>query len=116
MIGLESTRPIRRATEIYNCIARHLGVRHVSAPEASRPSSAAVSLDAVATLPDDLRNDLRNALATLNVNTVADVNRRVSCRDPKVGAVLAERAERFAYTSILDALEGIQGDPVGEAL
>ena len=66
------------ATEIYNCIARHLDVRHVSAPEASRPSAAAVSLDAVARLADDLRNDLRNALVTLNVNTISDVIRRVS--------------------------------------
>ncbi len=97
------------AEEIFDCIARNLNVRYsarlgarVTEVEAFR----AVSLEALAKLPEELRGELRNAVISLDVKRIAGVIGLISGHDAWLGAALAECAGQFAFTAVLNALEG----------
>lgn len=104
-------KPYRRG-EIFDCMARHLGVRY-SYKEAVRtsPPDPAVALEpeALATLPEQLRNELADALVRLDAGPISEVIVRVSEQDARLGVALASCAKRFAYTRILNALENGHG-------
>ena len=72
--------------------------------------------EAVAALPEELREDLVKALTTLDRGRIAAVIRRVEEADPELGGVLAILAGRLTYTSILKALRATTGKPVIESL
>jgi PAS domain S-box-containing protein len=96
-----------RPAEIFDCLARHLGVRYDSDPGElllKVKSTSKAAPEALAALPDDVRVDLRNSLITLDVKRIASAIRRVSDCDAALGEALSGYADRFAYTAILDAL------------
>jgi hypothetical protein len=61
--------------------------------------------EALAAVPAELRAELRDALIALNAERIAGILERVTERDAALGAMLASRASRFAYTEILVAIE-----------
>jgi CheY-like chemotaxis protein len=97
-----------RVSEIFDCMARHLGVRYrpqdavsttfIAPPGTLRP-------EALATLPAELRTELTNAVLALNLNRIDAAIKRVSETDAELGAALASRASRFAFTQILEMLK-----------
>jgi CheY-like chemotaxis protein len=97
-----------RQEEIFDCIARHLGVSYLY-KEPSRTSvddsAAALEPEALARLPEQLRQELAGALVRLDRGPICEVMARVSELDPQLGGALAACAKRFAYAQILDALE-----------
>ena len=100
-------KPYRRA-EIFDCMARQLGVRYVRAEDAGRPTvqtTAVLRPEALAALPDELRQDLASALVALDGERIAVSIRRISEVDPAVGIALTLLAGRLAYTPILKALQ-----------
>jgi CheY-like chemotaxis protein len=104
-------KPYRRE-EIFDCIARHLGVRysHGEAPRASAVNPvAALQREALKILPNELRKELADALVRLDAGLIAEVIHRVSEQDAELGEVLVRCAKRFAYTEILDALSDCTG-------
>lgn len=54
-------------------------------------------------------------MITLDVKRIKGVIRQVSDYDPAVGSILGEYAGRFAYTAILNALEGRRAVVWGQA-
>jgi signal transduction histidine kinase/CheY-like chemotaxis protein len=97
-----------RAEEIYDCLARQLGVRFLreTAPGGGTAASPTTLLpETLATLPAPLRAELRDALVNLDVARVDKLIRDVAMLDPGVGEVLGEHAGRFGYTTILGALQ-----------
>jgi signal transduction histidine kinase/DNA-binding NarL/FixJ family response regulator len=109
-------KPYRRA-EIFDYLARHLGVRYLYR-ETLRMSRAdpvaALRPEAMATLPPQLRKDLADALIHLDPGPIAEVILRVSEHDAELGAVLARDAEGLAYTQILNALQNSLGSLPGD--
>jgi signal transduction histidine kinase/ligand-binding sensor domain-containing protein/DNA-binding NarL/FixJ family response regulator len=100
------TKPYR-LTEIFDCMTRLLGVRYVRAqtvPRQVTQARADLRPEAVAALPEELREDLVKALTTLDRGRIAAVIRRVEEADPELGGVLAILAGRLTYTPILKAL------------
>jgi CheY-like chemotaxis protein len=97
-----------RPEEVFDCMARHLGVRYVyreaATASAGKPVRA-LYLEALATLPVELRGELQNALITLDTGRVTGLVRRVSELDPDLGGALAHHTDRFEYSPILGALE-----------
>jgi hypothetical protein len=97
-----------RAKEIFDCLARHLGVRYVddvdprSVPEA--PSRTLHTEDLAGT-PEELRADLEDAVISLDRQRVAVLVNRVSKRNAPLASVPAHLADLSAYTPVLDALE-----------
>ena len=102
-----------RLAEIFDCMARHLGVRYVCASDAPRLVAAVESdlrPEALTTLPHELREDLGDALITLDVERITGLIRSISEVNPALGGALAGLADRLAYTPILKALRAI-GQP-----
>jgi signal transduction histidine kinase/CheY-like chemotaxis protein len=102
-----------RPEEVFDCMARHLGVRYVyreaETAFAGKPIRV-VRLEALATLPVELRRELQNALITLDTGRVTGLVRRVSELDPDLGGALAHHTDRLEYSPILGALENGTGN------
>ncbi len=96
-----------RPKEIFDCMARHLGVRYVYADTqvAAGEAAAPVPLEDLAAMPEELRMQLANAVTLLDVKRIEQLIRQVSERNAALGWVLATLAERFEYSPIVEALE-----------
>jgi signal transduction histidine kinase/DNA-binding NarL/FixJ family response regulator len=100
-----------RPADVFDCMARHLGVRYrfrEVARGSSHELSAHLKPEAMAALPEDLRAELRDAIVTLHGERIAGIIGRVLERDPDLGGALAHRAHRLEYTAIFEAIEGCQ--------
>ncbi|MBL8398946.1 MAG: response regulator [Candidatus Accumulibacter sp.] len=102
-----------RPKEIFDCLGRHLRLRYLRRERAIPPTSAAEqTLDrmALATLPEEWRRELGNALVVLDTKRVDALIRQVAERDPALGQILRRHADNFDYLLIEKALEEGQGD------
>ena len=99
-------KPYRRE-DIFDCMARHLGLQYVykeGARVGAAEPVAALRPEALAMLPETLRKELADALVRLDAGPIREVIDRVSKLDSQLGEVLSRCAKRFAYTEILNAL------------
>jgi CheY-like chemotaxis protein len=105
-------KPYRRE-EIFDCMARHLGVRYVykAAPRARPSEPAALRLEAISLLPQPLRKDLADALVRLDPGPIGEVIARVREHDPQLGEALSRSAKRTEYSEILHALRNYEAAP-----
>ena len=98
-------KPYRRA-EIFECMARHLGV-HYRVGERAANSDAerlrALTAKDLTALGDELRKELRDAVITLNSARISTAVERISKENTVLGSILARYADRFAYSEIFDA-------------
>ncbi len=97
-----------RPREIFDCMARHLGVRYVysSDPrEAIEEVNRTLRMEDLAAIPEELRVELENAVISLDRERIARFVSRVSEQNASLGGALAHLADVSAYTPILDALE-----------
>jgi signal transduction histidine kinase/CheY-like chemotaxis protein len=97
-----------RPNEIFDCMARHLGVRYRrtnTAPPSFGEPTTELRPEGLAALPEELRAGLREALLALDVPRIAAIIESVAERDAELGAVLAHRAGRYAYTGIFNAID-----------
>lgn len=95
--------------EIFDCLTRHLGVRFLhEEPEANADVSAPTadgSLEALAGLPEELRQSLRDALVHLDGVQLAEVIGRIAEQNPALGDALKYHSNQLAYTTILRSLK-----------
>uniref|UniRef100_Q01X79 histidine kinase n=1 Tax=Solibacter usitatus (strain Ellin6076) TaxID=234267 RepID=Q01X79_SOLUE len=104
-----------RAAEIFDCMARHLGVRYCrseSQPCTRQESPPPLRAEALAGLPQELRAELQDALAALDVERISAVVVRVTERDFGLGSTLSHYADRLEYTAIFQAIENCQAPEV----
>jgi CheY-like chemotaxis protein len=103
-------KPYRRE-EIFDCMARHLDLRYLYREASGTPEDPAATLrtEALATLPQQLREELADSLVRGDSGPIAEVIDRVSEQNAQMGAALSRRAKRFAYTEMLNALEDCNG-------
>jgi signal transduction histidine kinase/ligand-binding sensor domain-containing protein/CheY-like chemotaxis protein len=106
--------------DIFACMERHLGVRYRCSEPGSEPALAspaepvpALRPEAFATLPEELRVELRAAVITLDRERILGIVGRVWERDSDLGRALMRCADRLAYTAIFEAIEGCQPEPAG---
>lgn len=101
-----------RSREIFDCMARHLGVRYVYEPEVAAVTAnvaAALRNEDLAALPATIRDELESAIVALDGQRIAALARRIEEQNPALGRAIAHLARRFAYTAIFDALENCKG-------
>jgi signal transduction histidine kinase/ligand-binding sensor domain-containing protein/CheY-like chemotaxis protein len=97
-----------QSSEIFDCMARHLGVRYVYRPMVrTNREVTPVTLrpEDLAALPDNLREELKQAVISLNVDRITTLIRQIPEENAALRSVLERLADRFAYTPILLALE-----------
>ncbi len=96
-----------RPAEIFECMARHIGVRYqVSDGVAKSVSERVGELKAedLSALPDKLRKELRDALIMLNPAPISTAIEGISQENPALGLILAGYADVYSYTEIFDAI------------
>ena len=96
-----------RLEEIFDCMARHLGVRYVREENAARQPGRAKPVlrpEAWAAIPEELRKEMADAVIALDAERIKGIIRRISEVDPELGGALEVHAGRLAYTPILKAL------------
>ena len=99
-------KPFRLA-EIFDCMAHHLDLRFVKAEGGARrdaDSTVALPPERLAAMPKEMRQDLEQAVVSLDAERIATVIRDISELDPGLGATLSRLTGRLAYTPILKAL------------
>lgn len=97
-----------RAEDIFDCMARHLRVRYSYgevAPARRADSREALRSEALAVLPEQLRQELADALVRLEAGPISEVIERVSGHDAQLSRILSSYAARFAYSEMLAAIE-----------
>jgi signal transduction histidine kinase/ligand-binding sensor domain-containing protein/CheY-like chemotaxis protein len=94
-----------QAQEIFECLARHLGVRYTYETAATEEISSAIKHDELARLPADLRKDLADAVISLDNDRIATVIDRISAHNAELGRALSKHAESYTYSRILKALQ-----------
>ncbi|HTT22409.1 MAG TPA: ATP-binding protein [Candidatus Sulfotelmatobacter sp.] len=100
-----------RPAEVFECMARHLGCRwevsqttsHAEAPD--QPIGVLRAED-VSALPEKLREELRDAIVSLDRTRISAVIDQISQVNRGVGLILKRYADSYAYTPIFDHLNG----------
>jgi PAS domain S-box-containing protein len=101
-------KPFRRK-EIFDCLGRHLSLRYRRGERAADADSGAEkTLDrlALAALPEELRQELGDALVALDPQRIDALIGRIAERDPALGQFLRYHADNFDYELIENALAG----------
>ena len=104
-----------RPTEIFECMARHLGVRYLVGEAAARSDgegAGELMAEDISALPDELRKELGDALIELDPARISAAIERISQENRALGLVLARHADRYAFSKIFHAMR--EGD--GKAL
>ena len=105
-----------RATEIFDCLGRHLQVhfRFARADSVPREQASSIRPEELEALPEELRAELVDALVRLDTNRVVRTIKCVQERDSALGSMLADWASRLAYSEILNAINSVQTTSVGQ--
>lgn len=98
--------------EIYDCLARQLGLTYRYATEAMPPAAPPVDTDALAALPVELRDRLAEALENLNSEAVAALIAEIAPIAPNLAVGLASAADEFNYQALLEYLEAAKRNSV----
>jgi hypothetical protein len=101
-----------RASEVFECIAQHLGASYIvdqqSPAPAVEPASTTLLPEDFSVLPCELRTELAQAVMSVDPVRVKAVIRAVAGHDPALASKLSFHAERFAFSAIYHALNGAQ--------
>lgn len=94
-----------RPGEIFDCLARHLGVSYSQDQLLPKErGERALSYAAMAQVSVESRSFLRQALISLDAKRILLAIEKVGEEDASLAAILAEHSRAFAYTAILNAL------------
>jgi CheY-like chemotaxis protein len=93
-----------RAEEIYDCLARHLGVAYTYQVAATEKTTGSLGQEQLADLSAQVRQELSDALISLDIRRITDVIGRISDQDAALGSALSKYTDKYAYSPILQAL------------
>jgi signal transduction histidine kinase/DNA-binding response OmpR family regulator len=93
-----------RPAEIFDCMARHLGVQYLACEVAPKSGARELIAEDLSALPDELRKELRDALIMLNSARISAAIESISQENKGLGLILADYADRYAYSKIFDAI------------
>jgi PAS domain S-box-containing protein len=94
-----------RIDELYDCLARQLGVKYVYRRAEPETKACKLTPAMLAALPQELRQRLHEALDDLDYERImATIGEMGEC-DPELARTLKQLAEYFDYPAILNALE-----------
>ena len=94
-----------RANEIYDCLAKNLGVKYVYADsQETSESDVKLTPEMLLVLPQDLRAELQEALRSLDSERIGLVVRKVAPYNETLRKTLHRLVNNFEYDVILKAL------------
>jgi PAS domain S-box-containing protein len=93
-----------RFNEIYDSLARHLGV-HYRYASVQEETVVALTAEMLAVLPQALRNELKTALESLESELINEVLNKIASCDVVLHDALAPLVESYDYPAILKQLQ-----------
>jgi PAS domain S-box-containing protein len=91
--------------EIYDCLAKHLGVKYrYEGDPSSQEATLALTPEMLSVLPETLRTELENAVRSLKSERISLAIQQVAAYDERLQGALKRLADSFEYPSILQAL------------
>ncbi|MFH0730333.1 MAG: response regulator [Pseudomonadota bacterium] len=99
-----------RDTEIFDALARHLGMRFQYAdeyPSTAEKKAFVLNADRLFGLPRDLTNELSKAVELLNGPRILDMIRHIHDIDHELGEDLRCMAENLLYKELLEVLDNL---------
>jgi CheY-like chemotaxis protein len=98
-----------QASEIYDCMEKHLGVKYLY-ERALEPQEQDVALtpEMFAPLPEALRNELVEALDSLDSERIQKTIHQIAAHDQTLQKKLNQLAEDFDYPAMLAALRDVE--------
>ncbi len=98
--------------EIYDSLAQQLGVKFTYREAIAEPLLAPTLLTPtkLATISGELRDELRNAVESLDRERILAAINHISAVDNELGRALLQRTDEFDYPSILEALKTVAGE------
>lgn len=112
-IGMDDfIRKPYRASEIYDCLEKHLGVRfiHKQATVVETELDVELSPAILANLPVSLRQELTDSLILGNNEQLVRLVQQITQQHPAIAKLLAYHLNSFNYLPILNALEAIESN------
>ncbi len=102
--------------EIFDAMARHLGLKYVYEGETPEISAAAeYRLGELTALPSSLRSQLYQAAIELDTARTLALIEEVGSKNASLGAALEALAKRLDYDGLLRLLESAEATSAGEA-
>lgn len=93
-----------RFSEIYDCLAKHLGVRYIYEGTAEQDETIDIDPDLLAALPKPLRQEFKAALESLEILRIDQVVARVTQHEPRLRKSLTHFTDCYDYPAILKAM------------
>jgi signal transduction histidine kinase/CheY-like chemotaxis protein len=92
--------------EIFECMARHIGVRYHIREEPARPDGERVEelRTGLSALADELRTELQDALVVLDPARISTAIERIAQENKALASILAQYADGYSYSKIFDAI------------
>lgn len=107
-----------REQEIFEVMAKHLGLKYVyeEEPEEAEPVETDVDLrpEQLATLPGDLRSQLYQAVVELDKERILALIEPIKTIDRRMARTLKTCVQKFALSPLLDLLEKIERPEQGD--
>jgi CheY-like chemotaxis protein len=96
-----------RIADIYDCLARQLGLRFVEAVPEEQGARVALTPHMFSSVPEAVQQVLKRAVETLNAEEIGAAIRQVEEHDAALAKALFRVAEELDYQAILDALPAV---------
>jgi signal transduction histidine kinase/DNA-binding response OmpR family regulator len=98
-----------RANEIYDCLAKHLGVKFLyENTPVSQEHDISFTPEMLSVLPMELLNDFEKALESLEPQRIEFVIQQISSYDKSLSKMLSHLTQNYNYPAILKALKKIK--------
>jgi CheY-like chemotaxis protein len=108
-----------RSNEIFECMARRLGVEYVLRASSDSTSAGTIAetldVDDLVSLPAALRDEIESAVVSLDPARIAVLVSKVSKENGPLGIVLGHLADKLAYSRILQALQSCKRSLAGHS-
>ncbi len=106
-VGMDGyVRKPYRASDVYDCLARHLGVKYLFEGARETPEQEVIlTPEMLNGLPEAFREELVKALESLEHEQIVTVIQRVVTHDQALQKKLMDLARNFDYAIILQALQ-----------
>ncbi|MGZ4957625.1 MAG: ATP-binding protein [Methylomonas sp.] len=114
-IGMDDfVRKPYRPEEIFDCMARLLGVKFIYQQNAAHQEiESSLSATSVAHLPESLRRELKDALILGNTDRFSGLLQRIGEQDKELARSIGQHLNSYDYLPILTALEALENNPHG---
>jgi signal transduction histidine kinase/DNA-binding response OmpR family regulator/sugar lactone lactonase YvrE len=100
-----------QASEIYDCMARHLGLRRIYDKRPQEEPSSVLTQEDLRELSPDLIRELADVVVTLDQKRILEVIARIRERDAALSDKLTYFTNRFAFTPIIKAVRDHDNKP-----